>query len=397
MGRQTTFFDALDAVAGFGDVLAPSAYVAAPADWEVLITDIMGSTKAIEAGRYKEVNLLGVASIAAVLNACKDIDVPFIFGGDGATFLLPPSLVEAAKRALFDLAGMALQLFDLELRVGAVPVRILAEGGHEVLVAKFAASKDVSLAMFSGDGWSEADRLIKAPASVYRFASPTEPTGEADYSGLQCRWRPIPARNGKMVSLLVVAAHESVESSVCREVWDLLVELGDEQQMRPATAATLKMATKREDLVPEARIVTRQASGEAVDRYAKKATWLSRMASIFGKLHLKMGSFDTNAYVRTTVANTDFRKFDGTLRLIVDLSDEQVERLRSYLEERYRAGELYYGLHTQDSALMTCLVGDFDRNHIHFVDGAGGGYTMAAVQLKKQLAAAKSAAAASAG
>jgi len=397
MGRQTTFFDALEAVSGFGDVLEPRAYVSAPSDWVVMITDIMGSTKAIEAGRYKEVNLLGVASIAAVLNACKGIDIPFIFGGDGATFLLPPSQLDAAKRALFDLAAMAMQLFELELRVGAVPVQVLIAGGHSVLVAKFAASPDVTLAMFSGDGWSEADRQIKAPGSEYRFANPTEPTGDADYTGLQCRWRPIPARHGNVVSLLVVAAHESSESAVCREVWELLVELGDEQEMRPASAATLRMSTKPDDLVAEARIATRAASGPAVDRYAKKATRLSRVASIFRKLHLKMGSFDANAYVRATVANTDFRKFDGTLRLIIDIDDNQLERLRSYLDERHRAGELFYGLHTQDSALMTCLVGDFESNHVHFVDGAGGGYTMAAVQLKKQLAAARQAATASAG
>lgn len=40
---------------------------------------------------------------------------------------------------------------------------------------------------------------------------------------------------------------------------------------------------------------------------------------------------------------------------------------------------------TQDS-LMTCYVDDInDGGHIHFIDGADGGYAMAAKQLKRQI------------
>ena len=31
-----------------------------PEDWYIIVTDIRGSTQAIEAGKYKEVNLLGL-------------------------------------------------------------------------------------------------------------------------------------------------------------------------------------------------------------------------------------------------------------------------------------------------------------------------------------------------
>ena len=34
-------------------------YEKAPEDWYVIVSDVIGSTKAIEAGKYKEVNMVG--------------------------------------------------------------------------------------------------------------------------------------------------------------------------------------------------------------------------------------------------------------------------------------------------------------------------------------------------
>jgi hypothetical protein len=41
--------------------------------------------------------------------------------------------------------------------------------------------------------------------------------------------------------------------------------------------------------------------------------------------------------------------------------------------------------------MMTCLVFSLDESrHVHFIDGADGGYALAALQLKAQLQAASS-------
>ena len=69
----------------FLGVTDPRSFTPAPADWYVVLTDVRGSTKAVETGRYKEVNLIGAASIVALLNISRETDIPFIFGGDGAT------------------------------------------------------------------------------------------------------------------------------------------------------------------------------------------------------------------------------------------------------------------------------------------------------------------------
>jgi Protein of unknown function (DUF3095) len=47
------------------------------------------------------------------------------------------------------------------------------------------------------------------------------------------------------------------------------------------------------------------------------------------------------------------------------------------------AGTIRYGLHRQDAALMTCFTPSVtEGNHVHFIDGAGGGYAAAAAALK---------------
>jgi len=48
------------------------------------------STQAIRESRYRAVNMAGAAVIAAAKNALDGRDFPYVFGGDGATFAVPP-------------------------------------------------------------------------------------------------------------------------------------------------------------------------------------------------------------------------------------------------------------------------------------------------------------------
>jgi hypothetical protein len=51
--------------------------------------------------------MVGAASITAVLNICGDIEVPFVFGGDGGTVVVPGSLRDAACDALIGLQAIS--------------------------------------------------------------------------------------------------------------------------------------------------------------------------------------------------------------------------------------------------------------------------------------------------
>ena len=110
------------------------------------------------------------------------------------------------------------------------------------------------------------------------------------------------------------------------------------------------------------------------------------LGRIIFKFGLKVGDLDGVDYLDTLTRNSDFQKFDDTLRMTIDSSPKQREELVEYLEAQKNTGALCYGVQVSDSALMTCLVFDRKERHLHFVDGASGGYALAAKQMKSQLA-----------
>jgi len=83
--------------------------------------------------------------------------------------------------------------------------------------------------------------------------------------------------------------------------------------------------------------------------------------------------------------NTDHLKFDEALRMVVDMPTEEADHLTSWLEIQKKAGLLFYGVHRSDSALITCMINSYESDHLHFVDGADGGYALAAKCMKAQM------------
>ena len=63
---------------------------------------------------------------------------------------------------------------------------------------------------------------------------------------------------------------------------------------------------------------------------------------------------------------------------------EELERaLTGRLAQAASDGTVRYGLHRQDAAMMTCFTPSVMRSdHVHFIDGARGGYASAATALK---------------
>ena len=83
-------------------------------------------------------------------------------------------------------------------------------------------------------------------------------------------------------------------------------------------------------------------------------------------------------------ANSDFRKFDDGLRLTLDCTPQQIDRVEAILVPARARGEINFGLHRQSHALMTCLVpSDRPDSHLHFLDGMGGGYARAAEMMEQ--------------
>ena len=102
-------------------------------------------------------------------------------------------------------------------------------------------------------------------------------------------------------------------------------------------------------------------------------------------LRLKIGGIAWSNYKSDLVTNTDFKKFDDTLRQVISGNAEQRQQLIEFLQGLYQQGKCVFGIHVSDAALITCIIDNRAGQHYHFGDSAGGGYTSAAAAMKQQL------------
>ncbi len=152
------FYHDLPVCKSFNVISEEENFVPVPRGWSIIISDVVDSTGAIDRGLYKEVNILGASTLIAVLNITSELEIPFVFGGDGATLLVPDLLMSRVMPVLQSTQNMATEAFDLQLRIGIVPVEKVIEAGLEVKVVKIRLSNRFNLAGFTG-GW---DRLCRA-------------------------------------------------------------------------------------------------------------------------------------------------------------------------------------------------------------------------------------------
>lgn len=372
----------------FSNVCDPSLYVEAPPGWDAVITDVQGSTLAIEAGRYKDVNALGVCSIIAALNALNHANVPYVFGGDGATLLTPSTSRASLETALANVQKIAQDSLNLTLRVGIVPISVLHEANQSVRVAKYQASPHVQLAMFSGGGLTLAEKLIKNPATASTYAIKTPQPATADTSildGFECRWNPLTSRHGHIVSALIMARKGA---DVYTHILSFLDTLQAQTPLQPVSAENLQLATDPASFRTESLLRGGPPKSFRSRLYQYKIRFITGVGRRLIRSGRALGDFDGASYPAEVTSNTDFRKFDDTLRMVLDMSDAQAEAFRVLLTDLHKDGSIFFGLHFSQAALMTCMVRNHRGHHIHFIDGADGGYAFAAKHLKQQIAAA---------
>jgi hypothetical protein len=266
--------------------------------------------------------------------------------------------------------------------------------------------------------------------------------GEPNLTGLSCRWNRVPNRNGCVLSLLVVSTsritggttrttstttttngkvmtmdddHEDdAERKIYQEVLERLshiIALNDEQEAtsiisnstggsrpnsiinsssggssNPANMDLARYKTASQMIREERRLHGRNR------RSFGSLAWWNRMIEIllchvlFHWRILPRTILDVPTYKKSMRAHADYRKFDDMIRMVVDCSEHQVVLIRAFLDDLHQQGKICYGLHQSEHSLLTCLIADPHKGqHVHFVDGDAGGYTLAAKQLKSQL------------
>lgn len=377
MTSSDTFYGGIPVFRGFTSLMDPALYSPLPEDWAIGVADIVDSTKAIAAQRYKAVNMAGAAVIAAITNALGGREFPFVFGGDGASFAIAPDDLDRARDALAATATWVRDDLDLKMRIALVPVTAIRAQGLDVRVARFGPSANLSYAMFSGGGLGWAEAAMKRG----EFAVPEAPSGtQPDLSGLSCRFEEIPASRGLILSVLVVPARGADPIAFRKVIEDViaLVERSPDAG-RPVPSQGPPLRWPPQGLEYEARA----ARGGPLFR--RRAAVLARTLFVFlvMRLGIKVGGFVPQAYVQQVVENSDFRKYDDGLRMILDCTPELERAISDRLASAAAGGVVRYGLHRQDAAMMTCFTPSALRSdHVHFIDGARGGYASAATALK---------------
>jgi hypothetical protein len=371
-----TFYDRVPVFRGFPRLMDETLYRPLPQDWVIGSADVVASTRAIRENRYKAVNMAGAAVIASVANALGR-EFPFVFGGDGASFAVPPQWADATREALAATLCWTREELQLELRGAMVPVSAVRENGFDVRIARFAPSENVSYAMFTGGGLAWAETAMKQG----RFAVAAAPSGiRPDLTGLSCRFEEMPSLHGLVLALLVVPG-ERAGADDFRRVVDEIVHLVDEEGHAPVPAGAPKFGWPPQGVELEAHVSHRPGESIAIRRAA--VLFRTLFYFLILRFRLRVGGFVPALYLKQVVENSDFRKYDDALRMIVDCKPELADEIERRLAIAAGKGIVRFGTHRQEAAMMTCFTpSPTHADHMHFVDGASGGYALAALALK---------------
>ena len=380
MADIPSFYDTLTPMKEPGQVFDSRNYIAVPDSWYIAVSDIKGSTAAVETGQHSDVNFAAAAMIASLNNLCGGI--PYQFGGDGAVALVPPEHAQTARRSLAQTRRFAREEFKLDLRVGLAPVSEVTRRGKDVRVGRYQPASTSNYAVFLGDGVDLMESSVKGRgddslASLAMIGDADDDGQPPDLTGLSCRWTPLRSARGKMVALVVRGdEHGRLHSDLTREA--------GVPALNAASLESLQARWPPKGMIREAKA---RKQGGSLALMTLLVGLETLVAYIFVKYKLKLGKFSAEQYRRDVLNGAvDFARSGESLALVFDCPTDRIERVRAYLDARAAKGDLQYGMHVSDHAVMTCLVTSAtDDKHVHFVDGGDGGYTRAATQLKARL------------
>lgn len=366
------FYKNIISFSEISDITDSKKYIELPADWSVVVTDIKGSTKAIESGQYKNVNVVGVTTIIATENACAGINIPAVFGGDGATLFIPNKYTESVSKALAYSRLKAKTEFDLDLRIAIIPITEIRRLHKNIFIAKMKLSGETYIAMASGDGLHCAENLTKQSD---QFLIPDSMQALGTHDGLECRWNPIESQNGEILSIVIMSKQNNSYVQFQKIIFDL-------QTIVPGfgliKSNKLSLAWPPIHLMKEI-----QSKYSGFWRWVMYVLVVSKIyfLTVIVRHQIKKADSLVSKYLDELSKNTDFIKYEGNLKMVIDVSMSQKNDIIKYLDQVENENKIIYGIHSSNTAMMTCSIKSI-KNHIHYVDGGDGGYAMASRALK---------------
>jgi len=351
-----------------------------PDNWYVVVADIENSTEAVNNGLHGSVNLAATGSIIAVLNELKQIDatfkIPYFFGGDGATFLIPGNYIIDVVNILDRYTVHVKNTMFLTLRADKMAVSEVYKNGHSLKITKFKLNTFLTVPVVLGLGLKFAEKEIKKNFTDSMVDSKVDIPVNLD--GMECRWDEIKPDSSekKVVCLIVNSVKEQEQSKIFSDILQEIHTLfGSLEERIPISTRELKLDT-----------TISKIRREMIARLGKsKLSYLIKNWSItfFGKFYFEYFK-DGQEYLYKVSQLSDTLMIDGSINTVISGTAQQLQSLELFLDGLESDKKINYGMHKTYASIMSCYVQDRKDNHIHFVDGTEGGYTSAAMMIKKK-------------
>ena len=354
-----------------------------PEDWFIIMSDVKDSTQAVSSGKHNDVNLIAAGSLIVALNIAKsaDIEIPFFFGGDGSTLIVPEILLKDIIEGLSLHNINTNKNFGLQMHIGSMSIKEVLQAGHYIKIAKVKYGTGFNKPFVIGDGLRFAEKKIKgATEEIQENAADSE----VNLTGLECKWDKIkpPGEKNEIVCYLIETIDPAKQLEVYRTVLHNADEIyGNEKMRNPLSLDRLKLLFKLDKL-----------KKEMLAKYGKwtlNSLVFSFIKSLAGKFYfrynLKVNDLRGKDYLRQVIDNADTLTIDGRINTIISGTRDKRIKFLEYLNAQEKEGNLLYGHHISTESVMTCYIENYNAKHIHFVDGSNGGYTEAAKELKQKI------------
>ncbi len=358
----------------------PLHFCPVPDHWNIIVTDVKGSTIAIEEGRQQEVNLAATGSIAACLNVSREagIEIPFFFGGDGATILMPDEVLQDCLMALKFHQERCFTSFGFHLRVGYRKVGQMTVKGATLSISKFQINTVHVIPLIQGNALQLAETEIKQGQNqdlgIAQLSS-----DYLDLAGMECKWDNIapPIKTNEILTLIITAVNVDKQHEIYGSILKKIDKLyGTDVKRNPLTAEHLDMTSNFSQLFNEVQMNV--SSGRFRHLFS------SVMRTLFGKYYLQHTQ-DGRDYLAELIQLTENLLIDGSINTVITGSKRQRLKLLRFLDGLEEETQIRFGYYVADSSVLSCYVTTLNGYHIHFLDGNNGGYTQASKVLKKKL------------
>lgn len=358
-----------------------SSFSNVPSNWQVVVVDIQNSTHAVKEGKHHQINLTATGAIISVLNTIrkegKNVEIPYFFGGDGSTFIVPKALLSKVTSVLENYRLHIKRKTKLILRVGYISVEELIDQKTTIKIAKHRLTEQLTIPIVLGNGLKKAEEIIKA-----NFVENNATSFKKDLlnlEGMECRWKEInPSQTkNKVICLLLDATDEATQIEVYSEVLSKIDSLfGTFKNRQPIKSQNLKLNYSIYNIWEEMKISLVNKSW----MYLFK-NWFS---SLIGTLYLRIASTGKQYLQQISQLSHTFM-LDGKVNTIFTGEQSKIDAFLEYLNQLEKEKKIIFGIHITHASVMFCYVLDRKTKHSHFVDGTEGGYTSAAKMFKMKL------------